>query len=87
MGMAGVVVDGMGDTGAVVVVGVVVASIVSKLLSIWNKKISIKKKKKKTRKKKCQPHMGMASVVIDSVGDVATVVVVVEVFMPCVVSI
>ena len=34
MGMAGVVVDGMGDMGAVIVVGVVMASIVSKLLSI-----------------------------------------------------
>ena len=34
MGMAGIVVDGMGDTGAVVVVGVIMASVVSKLLSI-----------------------------------------------------
>ena len=32
--MAGVVVDGMGDTGAVVVIGVVMASVVSKLHSI-----------------------------------------------------
>ena len=31
--------------------------------------------------------MGMASVVVDSMGDVATIVVVVEVFMPHVVSI
>ena len=31
--------------------------------------------------------MGMASIVIDSVGDVATIVVVVEVFMPRVISI
>ena len=34
MGMAGVIVDGMGYMGAVVVVGVVMASVVSKLLSI-----------------------------------------------------
>ena len=34
MGMAGVVVNGMGDMGAVVVVGVIMASVVSKLLSI-----------------------------------------------------
>ena len=31
--------------------------------------------------------MGMAGVVVNSVGDVATIVVVIEVFMPCVVSI
>ena len=27
--------------------------------------------------------MGMASIVVDSMGDMATVVVIVEVFMPC----
>ena len=37
------------------------------------------------KKKKHQPCMGMAGIVIDSVGDVATVVVV-GVFMTCVVS-
>ena len=31
--------------------------------------------------------MGMASIVVDSVGDMATVVIVIEVFMPHVVSI
>ena len=31
--------------------------------------------------------MGMASVVVDSMGDVATIVVVIEVFMPRVISI
>ena len=80
MGMAGIVIDGMGDMGAVIVVGVVMAHVISKLVSIWKKLVLKKNKKKNT---KCWPCMGMAGVVIDSVGDVATVVVV---GMPCVIS-
>ena len=34
MGMASVVIDGMGDMAAVIVVGVVMARIISKLVSI-----------------------------------------------------
>ena len=81
MGMAGVVVDGMGDMGAVIVIGVIMAHVISKLVSIWKKLVLKKKNKNKT---KCQPCMGMASIVIDSVSDVATIVVI---GMPCIVSI
>ena len=44
-----IVVNGMGDMGAVVIVGVVMAHIVSKLVSIW-KKLVLKKKKTKQNK-------------------------------------
>ena len=59
-----------------------------KLITILKKKLVFKKKKKKHKKKKKtnrQPCMGMASVVVDSMGDVATIVVV-GVFMARVVS-
>ena len=70
---------GMADMGAVI--GVIMAIIISKLLSIWKLKKLVLKKRKKNKKKKTP------AIVVDSMGDVATVVVVIEVFMPRIVSI
>ena len=75
--MAGVVVDGVGDVATIVVVGVAMTSVVLQSASyyFW-KTLVLKNKNKKIKNKKHQPRMGMAGIIVDGVGDVATVVVV-----------
>ena len=78
MGMAGMVVVGVADMASVVVVGVIVACLISELVTILKNKLVCKKKKhtKKKKTKKSRPCMGMAGVVVDGVADVATVVII-----------
>ena len=80
--MAGAVIVDMADVASNVSVGVVVTCFVSELISYYLKKqISMQKKKKKKK-----PHMGMASIVIDSVGGVTTIIVIIGVIMACFVN-
>ena len=71
--MAGMVVVDVGDIPSDVVMGFIISCLDSELISYYftNKRVC--------KKIKCWPCMGMAGIVINSMGDVATVVVVVGV--------